>query len=846
MEPQRFLQIIRARWWVIALFAVLGAAAAASFARANNNSIERVYEAEASINLARLTNEREDLFEARLESVREQAEAALDSELAEDDSLTVYANAATGRVVFRASGGDDIEAERSARDLRAAYLVAGPIVSDADQVASTLRDLRADIERLEVEIALLQAPDPIDPDVEALRLQLEAEIARLRQEAASLKLQIKYPDLFPPIGIPPVGQGAPEELPLLTTIQLQAQLDDLEEALVGLEAELAALGPAPNDAVSNDLEVLVLQRQLTDLEERYVELSVQLVAVEAGDSAVDPFVPVVDRTPTPQPVSSAALVGLFAGGLLAMVGLLLLDRGRRPLLMVEDVADYSPLGSVDRRRRGNAALPWYPQGAATRRRQQIQVARGSLEKVIGDVPSTVLVSGVSVGQLDTRELAADLAGAFAATGRRVLLIDASLEEGPYLPEYDQMGPSLVELLNEETTGGTEELTAAIKTTFVEREPVLPGLVSMPVGGQGRDPVDLFAGTRYRLFLDVALTEFDLVLVAAPEIDDPAANTFAQRSQFVVLVTGAWRTTEADLERSLAVLGRTDGSVSVAMLEGRNGSQLSQFPGRSIVTSIARRAAKIGFSVVDLVLPRFPGPRILIYHQVGSNLDREMEVTTANFEKQIEWLQNRGEIVDLASAISRRGEPDSDRIFVLTFDDGFEDVYDNAFPLLRERGIPFVLYLSTVPIETGEPLNLHYPEARPLMWDQINKMVESGLVTVGAHTHTHPDLRTLNADDVWREITISDDLIEERTGIRPLHFTYPWGYWSPTANRLVEENYESATLGAGQPADESASPYTLNRFPVQRSDGFWLFKRRVIGGFRLEDRIRRRLRGYQGP
>ena len=845
MEPQRFLHIIRARWWVIALVAVLGAVAAASMARANNSAIGRVYEAEAGINLARLTDEREDLFEARLESVLGQAEVALQTQLAGDDSLSVYANPATGRILFSATAGDEIQAERLARDLRAAYLVAGPIVSDADQVAATLRDLRADIEELEAEIALLRSPVFVDPDVEALRLQLDAEIARLREYAASLKLQIKYPDLFPPVGIPTVDEAALEDPPLLAAFQLQRQLDDLELALIGLEAESAALGPPPDDTVSNDLEELVLQRQLTDLEERYVELSVQLVAVEAGDSAIDPFVPVIDRTPGPQPVLSAGLVGLLAGGLLAMVGLLVLDRTRRPLLVIEDVADYSPLGTVDRRRRGNAALPWYPQGSSTRRRQ-IQVVRGSLEQVIGDVPSTILVSGVSVGQLDTRELAADLAGAFAATGRRVLLIDASLEEGPYLPEYDQMGPSLVELLNEGIPGGSEDLTAAIKTTFVEREPVLPGLVSMAVGGHGRDPVDLFAGTRYRTFLDVALTEFDLVLVAAPEIDDPAANTFAQRSKFVVLVAGAWRTTEVDLERSLAVLGRSDESVYVAMLEGNSGSHLSRVPGRKVADTAARKAAKFGFSVVDLVSPRFPGPRILIYHQVGSNLGREMEVTTANFEKQIEWLQNRGEIVDLTSALSRRAEPDSDRLFVLTFDDGFEDVYENAFPLLRDREIPFVLYLTTLPIETGEPLNLHFPEAQPFIWDQINEMLESGLVTVGAHTHTHPDLRTLNSDDVWRELTISEDLIEQHTGIRPVDFTYPWGYWSPTAARLVEEHYETATVGAGGSIDESSSLHALHRVPVQRSDGFWLFKRRMIGGFRLEDRIRRWRRGYQGP
>ena len=49
------------------------------------------------------------------------------------------------------------------------------------------------------------------------------------------------------------------------------------------------------------------------------------------------------------------------------------------------------------------------------------------------------------------------------------------------------------------------------------------------------------------------------------------------------------------------------------------------------------------------------------------------------------MQAHGEIVDLETAIERRGEPDADKLFVLTFDDGFEDVYHNAFPLLKERG-----------------------------------------------------------------------------------------------------------------------------------------------------------------
>ena len=160
------------------------------------------------------------------------------------------------------------------------------------------------------------------------------------------------------------------------------------------------------------------------------------------------------------------------------------------------------------------------------------------------------------------------------------------------------------------------------------------------------------------------------------------------------------------------------------------------------TRLLKVAAKTVFALVDPLFGPFPGPRILIYHQVGVNLGREMEVPIDTFRRQLEWMQSHGEIVDLETAIKRRGEPDAHKLFVLTFDDGFEDVYHNAFPLLKERGLPFTLYLTTNPIETGEPLDPRYPEAKPLTWDQINEMVGTGLVTVGAHTHTHPDLQKL--------------------------------------------------------------------------------------------------------
>ncbi len=261
---------------------------------------------------------------------------------------------------------------------------------------------------------------------------------------------------------------------------------------------------------------------------------------------------------------------------------------------------------------------------------------------------------------------------------------------------------------------------------------------------------------------------------------------------------------------------------------------------------ARVALKVLSAAVDPLLGSLPGPRILIYHQVGTDFGREMEVVTEVFAHHLDWLQDRGEIVDLDTAIERRGEPDADRLFVLTFDDGFQDVFHNAFPLMERHGTPFTLYLTTRPIETGEPIDARYPGAEPLTWDQVNEMISTGLVTVGAHTHTHPDLRTTSRDVVVTELDTSNRLIQDRTGLFPRHFTYPWGWWSETADLLVRERYDTATVGSTSLITEGSDLATLSRVPVQSSDGVAWFNRRVVGGLRLENGVRRWRARYSGP
>ncbi len=260
---------------------------------------------------------------------------------------------------------------------------------------------------------------------------------------------------------------------------------------------------------------------------------------------------------------------------------------------------------------------------------------------------------------------------------------------------------------------------------------------------------------------------------------------------------------------------------------------------------ARLAAKVTFATGDLAAGRLPGPRILIYHQIGAGLGRQMEVTEEAFAAHLDWLQAHGSVVRLEDALAAPTAPGADRRFVLTFDDGYEDFHRLGYPEVKRRGMPFTLYLTTHPTETGEALTPG-GRAEPLTWGQVEEMAAGGLMTLGAHTHRHPNMRHLTTEQVEEDLGASDELIERRLGVPPRHFTYPYGYWSPAADPVVRRRYTTATVGSGPAITSPTDLHTVTRIPVQLSDRIWLFKRKMYGGFRLEDKLRRRISGYRGP
>lgn len=261
--------------------------------------------------------------------------------------------------------------------------------------------------------------------------------------------------------------------------------------------------------------------------------------------------------------------------------------------------------------------------------------------------------------------------------------------------------------------------------------------------------------------------------------------------------------------------------------------------------LSRRALKELLSLPELPRTRRPGPRLLIYHQVGTSFGREMELSVATFSDQLRFLEAQGSIVGLDDALHQLGQASDDRRFVITFDDGYADVYENAFPLLRAGRIPFTLYLTTSPMENASSAS-DVAEPRALTWDQVAEMQESGLVTIGNHTHTHPDLRGVPPDEIAKEVDTANRLIARRLGIEAAHFAYPKGWWSAQAEQILRGRFSTAVLGEGPAITPADDPLRLHRIAVQKSDGMRYFKRKLSTGLVFEERLRRAVRHYDGP
>lgn len=247
--------------------------------------------------------------------------------------------------------------------------------------------------------------------------------------------------------------------------------------------------------------------------------------------------------------------------------------------------------------------------------------------------------------------------------------------------------------------------------------------------------------------------------------------------------------------------------------------------------------KVVAATVDRVRPAPTGLVVLLYHRVGGRTPVRVDLPTPAFDAQIAELAESGAVLAIDEAVRRlaAGEDLAGRC-VVTFDDGTADVVDEALPVLERHRVPATLYLATRHIDEG----VDFPDdGQPASWAALRGAVESGLVTIGSHTHSHALLDRLPVDQIADELDRSIELIGQHLDVSADHFAYPKALPpSADADRLVRERFVSASLAGTRGNPVGTDLHRLHRSPVQTTDQMSWFRHKAAGGLRFEDDLRR--------
>lgn len=203
-----------------------------------------------------------------------------------------------------------------------------------------------------------------------------------------------------------------------------------------------------------------------------------------------------------------------------------------------------------------------------------------------------------------------------------------------------------------------------------------------------------------------------------------------------------------------------------------------------------------------------------------------ELTTYNvyadeFEYQMTQLQEAGVYFASLNDLSKFRESNTypQKCVWISFDDVEESVYENAFPILKSKNIPFTLFVITGHVGTKNFNNLQLSS-----WDELREMQESGLVSFGSHTYDMHYLINNKAvflnsgyqsefkDDILR----SKEIIETELGVNISTIAYPYGVTSDEITEIVKEcGFKSAFILHSAPITNENDVYYQNRYLMDK-------------------------------
>ncbi len=211
--------------------------------------------------------------------------------------------------------------------------------------------------------------------------------------------------------------------------------------------------------------------------------------------------------------------------------------------------------------------------------------------------------------------------------------------------------------------------------------------------------------------------------------------------------------------------------------------------------------------------------IIYYHEIVDGEGYSYQKTAKyKFEEQMRFLKENGyNTIQYAELKGNVG----DRSVIVSFDDGFSSVYQNAVEIMDKYGIKGTVYLPTAFIG-NHPLFMN--------WDMVREASE--ILSYEAHTHTHSDMRWLSGKQICEEIKTSDEIFLRELSIKPSALCFPFGaYKGATLKCLKDLNRYDYLLSScyGAVSIGKTSPQkVLPRIGISNTDSIETFEKKITG------------------
>jgi len=201
---------------------------------------------------------------------------------------------------------------------------------------------------------------------------------------------------------------------------------------------------------------------------------------------------------------------------------------------------------------------------------------------------------------------------------------------------------------------------------------------------------------------------------------------------------------------------------------------------------------------------------IMYHRFEENKYPSTNIRLEDFKSHINLIEKyKYKFISHNQFESLINEKGLEKKILLTIDDGFSSFYENAWPILKEKKIPFIIFINTETVGSRGYMN----------WKQIKEIFQFDFVHIGNHSHSHEYLVDWSDEKIEKDLKTSIKIFKEKLNHETKFFAYPFGEYKNSYKEIVKKlGFE---YGFGQHSgvmDKTKDKFELPRFPINEKYG----------------------------